>query len=223
VQFSTTEINNNNPPQQQQQQQSQQQSQSAKPTKSDERKGNVQIQINGRHIPQLDMLFSAKRSTLASSFSLGGKGYGSSSNSGGSSNNSSSSGSDGNEPNCRFVVGNGLRPSTETLRSLVEPTRNESWTRGDSDRTVDRPAQKSSSGTVLHPGRNLLRYNLHSKGGIVVATAEAHLYLWKSSDSVIVSDVDGTVTRSDVMGVIDTVVQDKFGAFFFVRVFSRWG
>jgi len=197
VQFPAMEMNNNNNPPQQQQKQQQ-----AKPN---QRKGNVQIQINGRHIPQLDMLFSAKRSTLASSFSLGGKGYGSASGSG--SNNTGSS-SDGNEPNCRFVIGNGLRPSTETLRSLVVETEVE--TAGGAETTTATTTATTTGGAILRFGRNLLRYNLHSKNGIVVATSEAHLYLWKSCDSVVVSDVDGTVTKSDVMGVIDTVVQDKF-------------
>jgi len=62
------------------------------------RKGNVQIQINGRYIPQLDMIFS--------------------------SNNSNSNGVDGissnSEPSCRFVVGNGIRPSTSTLEMLLD-------------------------------------------------------------------------------------------------------
>jgi len=65
-------------------------------------------------------------------------------------------------------------------------------------------------GAILNYGRNLLRYTLISKKGTIVATAEAHLYLWRSSDSIVVSDVDGTVTKSDVRGVINTVIQDKF-------------
>ncbi|KAL7547132.1 hypothetical protein ACHAWF_010450 [Thalassiosira exigua] len=56
-----------------------------------------------------------------------------------------------------------------------------------------------------------MRYTLFSKeGGTILATAESHLYLWRSSDSIVVSDVDGTVTKSDVRGVIDSVVQDRF-------------
>ena len=177
------------------------------------RKGNVQIQINGRHIPQLDMIFSSSgNASLSSRFLLG----------------SSTAGSENDgEPSCRFVNGNGLRPSTATLEML---TRSSECDEDDSDqptesirnsphhicpqKQIKQSAQRVSSirngGAILNFGRNLLRYTLYSKKGAIVATAESHLYLWRSTDSVIVSDVDGTVTKSDVRGLIDSVVQDRF-------------
>ncbi|KAL3761388.1 hypothetical protein ACHAW5_005001 [Stephanodiscus triporus] len=149
----------------------------ASTTRIDRRRaGNVQLRVNGRYVPQLDMTFSSNRRTGASGglnlFGVGG---------------------DGGEPSCRFVDGNGLRPPTGALDALLH---------GD-----DGPA---GGGAILGVGRNLLRYTLLSGTGEVVATAEAHLYLWRSCDSVVVSDVDGTVTRSDLRGVIDTLLQDKF-------------
>ena len=178
------------------------------------RRGNVQMSINGRYIPQLDMIFSTKKSNISSSaFSLGG------------------SGSGNDEPSCRFVNGNGLRPSTPTLIMLIEqngsvelggnwrPTMEQTCTCHESIRNSEhhlctqqrtQPPSQSRRGAILNYGRNLLRYTLISEKGITIATAEAYMYLWKSVDSVVVSDVDGTVTKSDVWGVIDSVLQDKF-------------
>ncbi|KAL7538810.1 hypothetical protein ACHAXR_008807 [Thalassiosira sp. AJA248-18] len=185
-----------------------------------QRRGNVQIQINGRYIPQLDMIFSSKRDKFDTS-------------------SGSSKSDDG--PSCRFVNGNGLRPSTDALNSLIEGrdrdtglleeelmeqrcTCHESIRNSphhlcaqqkheaqqQNQQSTKKSGGGSRQGSILNFGRNLLRYTLFSKKGIAIATAEAHLYLWKSSDSVIVSDVDGTVTKSDVRGVIDTVIQDRF-------------
>ncbi|KAL9191499.1 hypothetical protein ACHAXT_001205 [Thalassiosira profunda] len=175
-----------------------------------QRQGNVQIQINGRYVPQLDMIFSAKRSNASSSFLLG---------------STSSNGGD-DEPSCRFVNGNGLRPSTQTLQRLVKDSTGESEDsldqhteptctchesiRNSPHHLCDQQMKQSDREPVLSYGRNLLRYTLYSTKGEAVASAEAHLYLWSSSDSVIVSDVDGTVTKSNVRGVIDSVLQDNF-------------
>jgi phosphatidate phosphatase LPIN len=63
---------------------------------------------------------------------------------------------------------------------------------------------------VLKSGRNLIRYTLVSEKGVAIASAEANIYLWSALDSVIVSDIDGTVTKDNVGGVIDTVVQEKY-------------
>eukprot|EP00584_Thalassiosira_punctigera_P021098 CAMPEP_0172549584 /NCGR_PEP_ID=MMETSP1067-20121228/18610_1 /TAXON_ID=265564 ORGANISM="Thalassiosira punctigera, Strain Tpunct2005C2" /NCGR_SAMPLE_ID=MMETSP1067 /ASSEMBLY_ACC=CAM_ASM_000444 /LENGTH=711 /DNA_ID=CAMNT_0013336979 /DNA_START=281 /DNA_END=2416 /DNA_ORIENTATION=+ len=176
------------------------------------RKGNVQIHINGRYIPQLDMMFSKRgNGKFSSSLYLGGS--------------SDVESTADNEPTCRFVNGT-LRPSTEILDALVEngfdePTTertcscHESIRKGEHHLCAQQNGQSirpagDARGPVLIYGRNLLRYNLFSERGAIVATAEAHLYLWRSSDSVVISDVDGTVTKSDVRGVIDTVVQDRF-------------
>lgn len=194
------------------------------------RKGNVQIQINGRYIPQLDMIFS-------SSSSNGVDGISSSSNS---------------EPSCRFVVGNGIRPSTSTLEMLLdydndvddddgditkqgkeqqttpvctcsEAIRNSDHhlcniiNKQDSNNTaISTPTATTTSQnnkqtkSILTPGRNLLRYTLHSPSNTIIASTTCHIYLWSSSDKVIISDVDGTITKSDIRGVYDTIIQDNF-------------
>jgi len=83
---------------------------------------------------------------------------------------------------CKFVQGDSLKPCSSILKSLVE--------------------QK-----IISPGKKLLRY-VH--GGGSKRYLEANLYLWDSSDSVIVSDIDGTVTKSDVSGVLDTIFREAY-------------
>ena len=90
-----------------------------------------------------------------------------------------------NEPVSKFVIGNGLRPPTGSLEMLVDEA-------------------------ILNYGRNLIRYILFNEKEERIASAEAFLYLWSARDSVIVCDIDGTITKSDVRGVLDTVVQDNF-------------
>lgn len=86
---------------------------------------------------------------------------------------------------CKFIDGNGYRPSTQALEILVDEA-------------------------ILNYGRNLIRYILYNEQNEPIAAAEAFLYLWSALDSVIVCDIDGTITKSDVRGVLDTVVQDNF-------------
>lgn len=43
----------------------------------------------------------------------------------------------------------------------------------------------------------------YSKG---TGVTEALIYLWKYDDKIVVSDIDGTVTRSDVVGHISNVL-----------------
>ncbi|SCU72709.1 lipin, putative [Trypanosoma equiperdum] len=53
----------------------------------------------------------------------------------------------------------------------------------------------------LVPGHNRIRYITHSslRGEVAV---EANVYLWDSTDRLVISDVDGTITKSDVLGHI---------------------
>jgi phosphatidate phosphatase LPIN len=44
----------------------------------------------------------------------------------------------------------------------------------------------------------------------VLGTTEASLFCWSCHDVVVVSDIDGTVTQSDVRGVLDTIVTERF-------------
>lgn len=39
---------------------------------------------------------------------------------------------------------------------------------------------------------------------------DASLFVWHATDSLIVSDIDGTITKSDINGVLDTVVREAY-------------
>lgn len=66
-------------------------------------------------------------------------------------------------------------------------------------RKVLKPTQEQLLGMGLKPGKNHIEFALESAawGRQVV---EARVFLWEWNSRVVVSDVDGTVTRSDVMG-----------------------
>jgi phosphatidate phosphatase PAH1 len=61
----------------------------------------------------------------------------------------------------------------------------------------------------LKRGRNPIRYLLLDEHK-VVGVANANIFLWKYNDSVVVSDIDGTITKSNARGVIDTIVTDNY-------------
>lgn len=89
---------------------------------------------------------------------------------------------------CKFTQGNSLRPETSALKHLIH-------------------------NNSIIPGRNLIRYILYqNKDGKekVIGTAEAHMFLWSVHDQCIISDIDGTVTRSDVRGVIDSILTESY-------------
>eukprot|EP00536_Pseudo-nitzschia_multiseries_P008700 jgi/Psemu1/257461/estExt_Genewise1Plus.C_2260016 len=61
----------------------------------------------------------------------------------------------------------------------------------------------------LKPGRNPIRYLLLDDQQ-VVGVAHAHIFLWKHSDSIVVSDIDGTITKSNARGVLGTVMTKQY-------------
>ena len=87
------------------------------------------------------------------------------------------------EKGCRFAQGGSLKPPAEALQSLLQH---------------------------LHPGKNIIRYSLLDSNDTVLARAEAILFLWNHSDRVVVCDIDGTITRSNTRGVLDTIVWEKY-------------
>lgn len=51
----------------------------------------------------------------------------------------------------------------------------------------------------LQPGENKATFTVTSKMQ-GVATVQCHIFLWSYDDKVVISDVDGTITRSDLLG-----------------------
>ena len=66
--------------------------------------------------------------------------------------------------------------------------------------------------SFLKPGRNPIRYLLLDKQRkIVLRAAQANIFLWNYQDSVVVSDIDGTVTKSNAKGSFGTIVTKQYG------------
>jgi len=57
----------------------------------------------------------------------------------------------------------------------------------------------------LKPGLNTVTYSYKSRV-FGTQTLECNMFLWDSEDKVVVSDIDGTITKSDVLGHIYTMV-----------------
>lgn len=84
---------------------------------------------------------------------------------------------------CKFTEGMSEKPSIQHFSNLVE---------------------------LLHEERNELSYQILNSDGSLLGTAEAYVFLWKSHYSIVVVDIDGTITRSNARGVWDTLVTENF-------------
>lgn len=84
---------------------------------------------------------------------------------------------------CRFIQGESLKPPADALRSIVKH--------------------------LVH-GKNSIRYSLLDDSGLLVARAEANLFLWSHTDRVVVCDIDGTITKSNAFGVFDTMILESY-------------
>jgi phosphatidate phosphatase LPIN len=62
----------------------------------------------------------------------------------------------------------------------------------------------------LQYGRNHGRYLLLDETDEVVAVADVHVNLWSDQDRLAVVDIDGTITKSNVRGVVDTVLTNSY-------------
>jgi phosphatidate phosphatase PAH1 len=84
---------------------------------------------------------------------------------------------------CRFVQGGSLKPPADAIEAMR---------------------------VHLLRGRNLIRYALLDDNDLPVARAEANLFLWNHNYRVIVCDIDGTITKSNARGVLDTMVLESY-------------
>ena len=85
----------------------------------------------------------------------------------------------------------------ELLRCAAVNNRHRSWVAVESKQKVLVPSQSYLSEMKLVPGKNRLRFELKSK---VPESLEIDLFLFDSNDRFIVSDIDGTITKSDLLG-----------------------
>ena len=63
------------------------------------------------------------------------------------------------------------------------------------------PSSNQIKKLELKEGPNEILYVIESTTG-GIQTLKSHIYLWKSTEKLIISDIDGTITKSDVLGYI---------------------
>ena len=67
------------------------------------------------------------------------------------------------------------------------------------------PAPSTLAGLSLRPGKNALAFKYDD-----THTVEAALWLWGAHDTLVVSDIDGTISASDVRGYIQSVHLNRY-------------
>ncbi len=68
------------------------------------------------------------------------------------------------------------------------------------------------------PKPNVRTYNLSIYFGIIHRDwFHCTVFVWGADDHVILSDIDGTITRSDFVSVRDTIIRDRFSKIDFNR------
>ena len=63
---------------------------------------------------------------------------------------------------------------------------------------------------ILQSGCNSGRYLLLDESDAVVAAAMVNIRLWSDQDRIAVVDIDGTITKSNIRGVFDTVLTQNY-------------
>ncbi|KAL5014363.1 hypothetical protein ScPMuIL_008633 [Solemya velum] len=72
----------------------------------------------------------------------------------------------------------------------------------------------------LQEGRNEISFSVTTQyQGTTRCTS--HIYLWKSNDKIIVSDIDGTITKSDVLGQILPIIGRDWSQSGVAQLYSR--
>eukprot|EP00948_MAST-09A_sp_MAST-9A-sp1_P002021 g2021.t1 len=75
-----------------------------------------------------------------------------------------------------------------------------------------RPSSEELRKLQLKPGRNSIRFYVNTAKG-TRATLSARMYLWNVDSRIVVSDIDGTITKSDILGhILPRFTSDNFWA-----------
>eukprot|EP00474_Spongospora_subterranea_P010119 CRZ10577.1 hypothetical protein [Spongospora subterranea] len=83
-----------------------------------------------------------------------------------------------------------------------------------------RPTSEMLCSLPLHPGANVISFSVESslQGTQIV---EAYIYLWHESARIVISDVDGTITRSDLLGNIMPLMGKDWSQYGVTSFFSN--
>jgi LNS2 (Lipin/Ned1/Smp2) len=93
--------------------------------------------------------------------------------------------------------------------------------RSNSQAAVDQDNDKHDASALTHlasclrPGSNTARFllvdnNNTNSNGEIVGIAPMHIYLWNALDKIVVVDVDGTITKSTLLGFWNTAVRRNY-------------
>lgn len=120
---------------------------------------------------------------------------------------------------CVFNQGRSTKPSTDALQQLVKDgTLHEGknmirYVLASYNKSSHNDADTSSIEMQIKEQKQLSYSTTATwtKKYIPIDSITAHIYLWNVRDHVVVIDIDGTVTKSNVRGVISTIVTENYG------------
>ena len=149
----------------------------------------IQVFLNGKELPELAMIMLTRTTTTTTTTTTMGKKM---------DRNKSQKEKTGKVVLPSFVDTNTLVPSEKALETLVS-------TFMDKQREHD---DNKNNSTFF----GCLRFQIQDNSSATVsAYANARLFVWDATtDRVVVCDIDGTVTRSNVRGVWDTVLTKSY-------------
>ncbi|XP_058756653.1 phosphatidate phosphatase PAH1-like [Vicia villosa] len=81
------------------------------------------------------------------------------------------------------------------------------------------PSNEMIESLNLKDGQNMVTFNFSTRV-LGAQQVEAHLYLWKWNARIVISDVDGTITKSDVLGQVMPLVGKDWNQTGVARLFS---
>eukprot|EP00977_Amphora_coffeiformis_P002222 scaffold425_cov175-Amphora_coffeaeformis.AAC.81 len=65
--------------------------------------------------------------------------------------------------------------------------------------------------TALQAGKNPARFILlDTKNHTIAALAPCSVHLWSTNDRIVIMDIDGSITKSNVLGLVDTLVTEAY-------------
>ncbi|KAJ4496837.1 Lipin/Ned1/Smp2-domain-containing protein [Lentinula lateritia] len=96
-------------------------------------------------------------------------------------------------------------PSTPVHQSSTEPERTPAFTDSSSRKYAKtlRLTSDQLKSLNLKPGPNSITFSLYMSG---VVACTARIFLWDSTDLVVISDIDGTITKSDGLGHVFAMI-----------------
>ncbi|KAI5426062.1 phosphatidate phosphatase PAH1 [Lathyrus oleraceus] len=110
---------------------------------------------------------------------------------------------------------------SDLLGSVVEPTQTSVRRESPPKQFVrtNVPSNEMIASLNLKDGQNMVTFNFSTRV-LGAQQVEAHLYLWKWNARIVISDVDGTITKSDVLGQFMPLVGKDWNQTGVARLFS---